>query len=207
MRNIAIAGPAACLLALAFAAPALCATSVVIKNTGREPLQIGFDRGAAQTIAPRATASFSLNAGPHTAQCRFEGQYDGCNIDEQFTLAESQRISLNLQPVYTLQHAVTLAQQGNLKVETRRDTVWATKAQDVAGTGTECANYEAGNLASVSTRVRSGMAVAELALATQRLCGEARPVVATTIGGEKVYVQPNFLIFRDTNGRPILVRQ
>ena len=207
MRNIAIAGPAACLLAMAFAAPALCATNVAIKNAGREPLQIGFDRGAAQTIAPRATASFSLNAGPHTAQCRFEGQYDGCNIDEQFTLAESQRISLNLQPVYTLQHAVTLAQQGNLRVETRRDTVWATKAQDVAGTGTECANYEAGNLASVSTRVRSGMAVAELALATQQLCGEARPVVATTIGGEKVYVQPNFLIFRDTNGRPILVRQ
>jgi hypothetical protein len=51
------------------------------------------------------------------------------------------------------------------------------------------------------------MTVDELALATQQLCGEARPVVATMIGGQKMYVQPNFLIFRDRNGRPILVRQ
>lgn len=206
MRSFAISGSAACLLALAFATPALGAT-VLIKNTGREPVQIGFDQGAAQMIAPRATASFTLNAGPHTAQCRFEGQFDGCNIEEQFTLADSQRMSLYLQPIYTLQHAVTLAQQGNLKVETRRDAVWATRAQDVTGLGTECASYESGKLASVSTRVRSGMPVAELGLATQRLCGETRPVVSTTIGGEKMYVQPNFLIFRDNNGRPILVRQ
>ena len=207
MSNIAIAGPTACLLAMAFAAPALCATTLMIKNNGRESLQIGFDGGATQTVAPRATASFALNAGPHTAQCRFEGQFDGCNLGDQFTLADSQRVNLDLQPIYTLQHAITLAQQGNLKVETRRDTVWATKVQDVAGTGTECASYEAGPLGSVSTKVRSGMTVAELALATQRLCGEARPVVAATIGGEKVYVQPNFLIFRDASGRPILVRQ
>jgi len=207
MRNFAISGPATCLLALALVTPALSATSVVVRNTGREPLQIGFDRGAAQTIAPRATATFTLTAGPHTAQCRFEGQYDGCNLDEQFTLADSQRLSLNLQPIYTLPHAVTLAQQGNLKVETRRDMVWATKVQDVAGTGTECVSYEAGKLGSVATRLRSGMPVSGLALATQQLCGETRPVVTTVIGGEKVYVQPNFLIFRDANGHPILLRQ
>ena len=207
MKNLGIAGTAGCLLALTFVAPAVCATTVMVKNNGHEPMQIGFDRGATRTIAPRATESFTLDAGQHTAQCRFEGQYDGCNIEEQFTLADSQRISLDLMPIYTLQHAVTLVQQGNLSVEMRRDTVWATKAQDVAGTGTECASYEAGTLASVSTRVRSGSAVAEVALATQRLCGETRPVVAATIGGEKVYVQPSFLIFRDASGHPILVRQ
>jgi len=207
MKNIAIAGPVACLLGIGFAAPALCATTVMIKNNGREPLQIGFDGGAAKTIAPRGTASFALDAGSHTTQCRFEGQFDGCNLGEQFTLADSQRVTLDLQPIYTLQHAVTLAQQGNLKVETRRDAVWGTKVQDVAGTATECASYETGTLGSVSTKLRSGTTVAELALATQQLCGQSRPVVAATIGGEKVYVQPNFLIFRDATGRPFLVRQ
>jgi hypothetical protein len=207
MKPIAMAGPAAVILACAFAGPDFAATSVTIKNAGSTPLQIGFDRGATQMIAPRASATISLNAGPHTAQCRFEGAYDGCNIQEQFALGDGQRINLDLLPIYTLQHAVTLAQQGALRVETRRDTVWATKAQDLAGAGPDCASYEAGKLAGISTRVRSGMSVDGLALATQQLCGEARPVVATTIGGEKLYVQPNFLIFRDSGGRPILVRQ
>ena len=207
MRNFAIVATCAFVLPLAIAAPALGATTVIIRNTGREALQIGFDGAVAQTIAPRATASLSLNAGPHTVQCRFEGQFDGCNIDQQFTLAETQRISLDIQPIYTLQHAVTLAQQGGLRVETRRDMVWATRAQDVAGTGTDCASYESGKLGSVSSRISSGMTVAEVALATQQLCGEARPVVSTTIGGEKMYVQPNFLIFRDMTGHPVLVRQ
>jgi hypothetical protein len=179
----------------------------MVKNNGREPLQIGFDGGPTQTIAPRATGSFALNPGPHTAECRFEGPFDGCNIEDQFTVADTQRLTLVLQPIYTLRHAVTLAQQGNLKVETRRDAVWGTKVEEVAGPATECASYETGMLGSVSTKLRSGTTVAEVALATQRLCGEARPAVAATIGGEKVYVQPNFLIFRDASGRPVLVRQ
>lgn len=203
MKTFAIACPVACLAVLSCVAPALCATTLVIRNTGREAVQIGFDRGASQTIAARDSARFTLGAGPHTAQCRFDGPYDGCNIEEQFTLADSQRISLDLQPVYTLQHAVTLAQRGTLKVHTRRDAVWATKAQDVAGAGAECANYKSGKLAAISTKIQSGMAVDELALATQRLCGEARPVVSTTIDGEKMYVQPDFLVFRDTTGHPI----
>jgi hypothetical protein len=207
MKWIAIAYPLSFAMGFAVAQPGFAANSVVIKNAGATAVQIGFDRGATQTIAPRATATFSLIAGQHTTQCHFEGAFDGCNIEEQFTLGEGQRAPLDLLPIYTLQHAVTLAQQGTLRVETRRDTVWATKAQDVAGSATDCANYEGGKLAGISTRIRSGMTVDELALATQQLCGEARPVVATMIGGQKMYVQPNFLIFRDRNGRPILVRQ
>ncbi len=207
MKWIAMAYPLSLIVACALAQPGFAANSVVIKNAAVIPVQIGFDQGAGQTIAPRTTATFSLNPGQHTAQCRFEGSFDGCNIQEQFTLGDGQRVNMDLLPIYTLQHAVTLAQQGNLRVETRRDTVWATKAQDLAGAGTDCANYEGGKLAGISTKVRSGMAVEELALATQQLCGEARPVVTTMIGGQKMYVQPNFLIFRDLNGRPILVRQ
>ena len=207
MKPISIACQLAVVLSLAFAAPGLAATSLVVKNSGLTPVQIGFDQSPAQTIAPRATAAFTLNAGSHTAQCRFEGAFDGCNIQEQFNLAESQKVSLDLLPIYTLEHAVTLAQQGTLTVATRRDSVWATRAEDVPGNTAECTGYETGKLAGVSTKLRSGMTVGELALATQRLCGEARPVIATTIGGQKMYVQPNFLIFRDRSGRPILVRQ
>ena len=207
MKWSAIACPASVILAVAFVQSGFAATSVVIRNAGNSPVRIGFDRTATQDIAPHATAAFSLNAGQHTAQCKFEGAYDGCNIQEQFTTGDGPRISMDLLPIYTLQHAVALAQQGALQVETRRDTVWATKAQDLAGAGADCANYEAGKLAGISTRVRSGMSVGELALATQQLCGETRPVIAIMIGGEKMYVQPNFLIFRDRSGRPILVRQ
>jgi hypothetical protein len=206
MRIFAIACPAACVAALTCTTTAFCATTVVIKNAGRETVQLGFDQGAPQKIGSHETATFALNAGPHTAQCRFDGAYDGCNIEQQFTLADRQRVNLELQPVYTLQHAVTLAGQGALKVQTRRDAVWATKAQDLTGAGGECASYESGKLASISTKIASGMPVDGLALATQQLCGEARPVISTTIGGEKMFVQPDFLIFRDGAGHPILVR-
>jgi hypothetical protein len=207
MRWTAITYLVAISLSLAVAAPTFAANSVIIRNDATVPVQIGFDRGATQAIAPRSTVTISLGAGQHTAECRFEGGFDGCNVPEQFTLGDGQRVHLELLPFYTLQHAVSMAKEGALRVETRRDAVWATKAQDVAGAETECANYETGKLAGVSTRVRSGMSVEELTVATQQLCGEARPVVSTTIGGEKVYVQPNFLIFRDRNGRAVVVRQ
>src|SRR5438067_12377878 len=125
----------ALVMATALASPGFAANSVTIKNSGQAPVQIGFDRGATQTIAPRATAAVTLNAGQHTAQCRFEGAYDGCNIEEQFALGDGRQFTIELRPVYSLQHAVTLAQQGALRVETRRDTVWATKAEDIVGTG------------------------------------------------------------------------
>jgi hypothetical protein len=199
--------PTAAILALVIAQPAWCANSLAIKNIGNTSVQIGFDGGAMQTIEPRATAAVSLNAGDHTAHCRFEGGFDGCNILEQFTLGDGAHININLQPIYTLQHAVTLAQQGTLSVETRRDAVWATTPEDLAGRGDDCANYEAGKLATISKRVRSGLRVDKLAFATQTLCGETRAVVSATIGGEKLYVQPGFLIFRDRTGHPFLVRQ
>jgi hypothetical protein len=206
MRGIAIA-VAASAIATALADAAFGANTVTIKNSGPTPVQIGFDRNALQTLAPRAIANVTLGAGQHSAQCRFEGSYDGCNIEEEFTLADGRQFTIELRPVYTLQHAITLAQQGALKVETRRDTVWATKAEDVAGADTDCADYQAGKLAAIATKLRSGIAVDQLALATQRLCNEARPVVAVTIGGEKIYVQPNFLVFRERDGRPIQIRQ
>lgn len=201
------AQPAAAVLAFGLAQPALAADSLSIKNAGDTPVQIGFDGGAPQTIAPHATAAFLLDAGNHTAQCHYDGGFDGCNIEEQFTLGAAARINLNLLPVYTLQHAVTLAQQGALTVETRRDAVWATTPQDLAGRGADCASYESGKLATISKRVRSGMRIDELAFATQNLCGETHAVVATTIAGEKLYVQPSFLIFRDRAGHSFLVRQ
>ena len=206
MNWFAIAVPAL-VMATELASPGFAANSVTLKNSGPAPVQIGFDRGAAQTIAPRATAAVNLNAGQHTAQCRFEGAYDGCNIEDQFTLGDGRQFTIELRPVYTLQHAVTLAQQGALRVETRRDTVWATKAEDIAGTGTECTDYEAGKLAAITTKLRSGIKVDQLALATQRLCNQTRTVVAATIGGEKIYVQPNFLVFRQPDGRPVQIRQ
>lgn len=207
MKSSAIVYPTGAILALVIAQPAPAANSFAIKNIGATPVQIGFDGGATQTIAPRSTVAVSLNAGDHTAQCRFEGGFDGCNILEKFTLGDGAHINISLQPIYTLQHAVTLAQKGTLSVETRRDAVWATSPEDLAGRGADCANYEAGKLASISKRVRSGMRVDGLAFATQTLCGETRGVVAATIGGEKLFVQPGFLIFRDHAGHPFLVRQ
>lgn len=207
MKSSAMVCPGAAILALVLAQPALAANSLAIKNAGSTPVQIGFDGGATQTIAPHATAALSLDAGDHTAQCRFEGGFDGCNILEQFALGDGQHVNINLLPVYTLQHAVTLAQQGTLSVQTRRDPVWATSPEDLAGRGADCADYEAGKLATISKRVRSGMRVDQPGFATQTLCGETRGVVATVIGGEKLYVQPGFLIFRDHLGRQYLVRQ
>lgn len=207
MINIAMVYPTAVILALGFAQSAAAANSLAIKNIGSTPVQIGFDGGNAQTIAPRATVAVSLNAGDHTAQCRFEGGFDGCNILEQFTLGDGAHVNIGLQPVYTLQHAVTLARQGALRVETRRDAVWATSPESIAGRGADCANYEAGKLATISKRVRSGMRIDEPGFATQTLCGETRGVVAATIGGEKLFVQPGFLIFSDHAGHPFLVRE
>src|SRR2546430_201735 len=87
MKHIAIMVPAL-LMACALTEPTFAANSVVIKNSGPAAVQIGFDRGTTQAIAPRATATVTLTGGQHTAQCRFEGAYDGCNIEEQFTVGD-----------------------------------------------------------------------------------------------------------------------
>ncbi|HEX5279638.1 MAG TPA: hypothetical protein VFW28_06140 [Micropepsaceae bacterium] len=207
MLKIAMTHAAAAILALSLAQPVLAANSLSIKNAGNTPVQIGFDGEATQTIAPRATATIALDSGDHTAQCRFDGGFDRCNIEERFTLGEGRRISFSLLPVYTLRHAVMLAQQGALSVETRRDPVWATTPEDLAGRGADCTDYEAGKLATISKRVRSGMRVDQPAFATQTLCGDTRGVVAAMIAGEKLYLQPGFLVFRDQMGRAFLVQQ
>ena len=194
-------------LLLAFGQNAVAATPILVKNNGPSPVQLGFDRGPAMTIAPRGTAEFTLNPGEHSAQCRFDGNYDGCNLEELFTLGDRKGFTIDLVPVFTLQHAVSLAQQGMLDVETRRDGAWATNTLQISGTAADCANYETGRLAQVSTRVRSGMTIRNVSLATQNLCGEMRPVIAAAVNGAELYFQPNFLWFRDQAGRLILVRQ
>jgi len=195
------------ILLLAFSQTPASAIPVMVKNNGPAPVQLGFDRGPATTIAPRSTAAFSLDPGQHSAQCRFDGNYDGCNLEELFTLGDRKGFAIDLLPVFTLQHAVALAQQGTLGVETRRDGAWATNTLQISGAAADCANYETGRLAQVSTRVRSGMTIRNVSLTTQNLCGEMRPVVAATVNGAQLYFQPDFLWFRDQGGHLVLVRQ
>jgi hypothetical protein len=194
------------LFALGLSCEAVCAaTAVAVKNESPASVQLGFDGGAAMTIAPRATARFSLNAGEHSAQCRFEGGYDGCNLDDRFTIGDA-NVTMSLRPLYRLQHAVALAQQGMLAVETRQDSIWATATLDVPGTSADCADYEAGKLGAVAKPVRTRTKLRNLSLATQNLCGEQRPVIGAAINGELLYIEPRFLTFRDRGGHLVLVR-
>ena len=185
---------------------ALAATTVTIKNSGPTPVQIGFDGGQAKTIASRDTARFSLDMGEHSIQCRFEGNYDGCNIENRFTVATNRDINFSLQPAFTLQHAVAMAQQGTLRLETRQDAAWATNTLEVPGTAPDCADYSAGKLAAVSRQVRSGVTMRDATVATQNLCGQQATVVGAVVNGTQLYFQPRFVTFRDTLGRPILVK-
>src|SRR5258705_4057059 len=157
------------------------AAPVLVKNDGPSPVQLGFDGGQNKTIAPRDTAQFSLEAGDHSAQCRFEGVYDGCNIEERFTLGTTKGLNLTLRPMLTLQRAIALAQQGMITAQTIRDKVWATKTLELAGTAGDCADYSAGKLASVSTSVRSRLAIGNMTLANQTLCGDRKTVIQTVI--------------------------
>ena len=194
------------LLALGLSCVGVCAaTTVAVKNESPASVQLGFDGGAAKTIAPRATARFSLDAGEHSAQCRFEGGYDGCNLDDRFTIGDA-NVNMSLRPLYRLQHAVALTQQGMLAVETRQDMIWATSTLDVPGAAGDCVDYTAGQLAAAAKHVRSRMTLRNIGLATQNLCGVPRPVIGTTINGEQLYIEPRFLTFRDSAGHPILVR-
>jgi hypothetical protein len=198
---------------LAVVAPGLgchtvsAATPVLVKNDGPSAVQLGFDGGQNKTIAPGDTAQFSLDAGDHSSQCRFEGAYDGCNIEERFTVGTTKGLNLALRPVLTLQHAVALAQQGTLTAQTIRDRAWATKTLELAGAAPDCADYAAGKLGTVSTPVRSGMSIGNITLANQNLCGERKTVIQTVVNGAPVYLEPRFLTFRDRAGRPISVRQ
>lgn len=195
------------LLALGLSCQSVCAaTTVIVRNDGPAAVQIGFDGAAPMTVAPRATTRLTLNDGEHSAQCRFEGAYDGCNLEERFTIAGARQLSLNLRPVLTLEHAVALARQGMVKVETRRDVVWATNTPDVPGTADDCANYGAGKLGAVSQIVRSGILLSNPTMTPQNLCGERRMAVSAMIGGAQLYFHPRFLLFRDSVGRPVLVR-
>ena len=206
-RTILLGGLLAVLAPGLICQAASAATPVVVKNDGPSAVQLGFDGGQNKTIAPRDTARFSLDAGDHSSQCRFEGAYDGCNMEERFTLGATKELSLALRPVLTLQHAVALAQQGMLTAQTIRDKAWATKTLDLAGTETDCADYGTGKLGTVSTSVPSGMSIANMTLANQNLCGVRKTVIQTVMNGAPLYLEPRFVIFRDGVGHPVLVRQ
>jgi hypothetical protein len=186
---------------------ASAATTVVVKNDGPSAVQLGFDGGQNKTIAPRDTARFSLDVGDHSSQCRFEGAYDGCNMEERFTLGATKELNLVLRPVLTLQHAVTLVQQGTLTAQTIRDKAWATKTLELAGTTPDCADYAAGKLGTISTTVRSEMSIGNITLVNQTLCGERKTVIQTVINGAPVYLDPRFITFRDGAGRSVWIRQ
>jgi hypothetical protein len=193
--------------ALGLGCLAASAAPVLVKNDGPSAVQLGFDGGQNKTIAPRDTAQFALDAGDHSSQCRFEGVYDGCNIEERFTLGVTKGLNLTLRPMLTLQHAIALAQQGMITAQTTRDKAWATKTLELAGTASDCADYAAGKLASVSTSVRSGLAIGNMTLANQNLCGDRKTVIQTVIDGAPLYFEPRFITFRDRAGRTIWIRQ
>jgi hypothetical protein len=119
------------LLALGLASTASAATLVKIKNSGYSDLRIAFDGGQAMTIAPGSTGQAMLNPGDHSADCHFDGSYDGCNLATNFTLGDAKELELNLRPTLTLQHAIALTQQGTMRAETHRDGAWMTNTLEV----------------------------------------------------------------------------
>jgi hypothetical protein len=184
---------------------AFAATMIVVKNNGPVGVQIGFDSAATTNIAPRETARLSLNDGDHTAQCRYEG-YDGCNLAGSFTTEGVKELTLNLQPVFTLEHAVALVGQGMLSLETRPD-VWATTTQDVAGALEDCSDYTRGKLNAVLRRVRARSSIRNATLVMQNLCGRPTSGVAATIDGTQLYFPLRSVMFKEKSGRPVLVQQ
>jgi len=193
---------AACLAAENAAA----ATDVTIRNEGPNAVQVSFDNAQPVTIAPRDSKRVTLNDGVHITRCQFEG-YDGCNLADDFTTtAEVKRMTLTLLPVYTLEHAVALAAQGTLAVETRPD-VWSTSTLDVAGAAADCLGYDSGKLGAVSKRQGTRIALRDAKLATQNLCGSEMQVIGATVDGAQAYFHPRFVMFKEKSGRPVLVRQ
>jgi len=187
-------------------APVSAATSIIVKNNGPTPAEIGFDNAAALKVSPRGTAHLSLNDGDHSIQCRFEGSYDGCNIADRFTVEGARELTLNLIPFFTLPHAVALSQQGMLAIETRQDGAWATTVLEVPGAAEECTDYAAGKLAAVARPMRPRMAIRNATLATQNLCGRINPVIGTMVDGAQLYFSARFLTFKERNGRAVVVK-
>src|SRR4029078_8218570 len=101
------------------------------------------------------------DAGEHSAQCRFEGNYDGCNLDERVTIGAA-NLSMSLRPVLTIENAVAMAQRGALVVETRSDMSWATNSLDVSGAAVDCADYASGKLGAVSRPMPRALRIREL---------------------------------------------
>jgi hypothetical protein len=194
------------LVALALSGQAVSAATIVIKNGGPAEVQIGFDGAPAIRVAPRSTARLVLNDGEHSIQCSVDGIYDGCNIADRFTAGEVRELTLNLIPFIALPHAVELAQQGMLLMETRQDGAWATNTLDVAGAAEDCADYAKGPLGAVSRSLRARMPIRNATLAMQTLCGTSRPALAATVDGAQLYVPLRFVTFKEKNGRPVLVR-
>lgn len=185
---------------------AFAATEISLRNDGPSSVQVSFDNAPATTIAPRSSTRVTLNDGVHVTQCRFEG-YDGCNLADDFTTtADVQRMTLTLRPVYTLEHAVALAGQGTLVVETRPD-VWSTSTLDVAGVTADCLDYDSGKLGAVSKRQPTRVSLRDPKLAKQNLCGSELQVIGATVNGSPAYFHPRFVTFKEKSGKPVLVRQ
>jgi hypothetical protein len=207
IRSVPIVALLATLAAGVAPHEARAAVTVVVKNDGPSPAQVGFDGGMTRTIVPRATERFFLEAGAHSAQCRYEGSFDGCNLEGSFTLLDTRERTFGLRPFFTAQHAVALAQQAQLTVETRSDQTWATSTRDVAGGGADCADYQVGKLGEVSRRFQGRSQLSNVTLVTQTLCGELRPAFSAQINGTRLYFPVRSVLFRDRAGRLVLVRQ
>jgi hypothetical protein len=185
---------------------ASAATQVTIRNEGPSAVQLSFDNGQPVTIASRESTRVNLNDGIHVTQCRFEA-YDGCNLADDFTTtADVPRMTLTLRPVYTLEHAVALVGQGTLLAETRPD-VWSTGTLDVAGPAADCLGYDSGKLGALSKRQAARISLRDMKLAMQNLCGSQLQVIGVTVNGAQAYFHPRFVMFKEKNGRPVLVRQ
>jgi len=185
---------------------ASAATEVTIRNEGPNAVQLSFDNAQPVSVAPRDSARVNLNDGVHFTKCRFEG-YDGCNLADDFTTtADVKRMTLTLRPVYTLEHAVALAGQGTLTIETRPE-VWSTSTLNVAGAAADCLGYDSGKLGAVSKWQTIRVSLRDAKLAVQNLCGSQMQVIGATVDGAQAYFHPRFVMFKEKNGRPVLVRQ
>lgn len=185
---------------------ASAATEVTLRNEGPNAVQVTFDNAQPVTIAPRDSTRVNLNDGVHFTKCQYAG-YDGCNLADDFTTtAEVKRMTLTLRPVYTLEHAVALVGQGTLVLETRGD-VWSTSTLDVAGAAADCLAYDSGKLGAVSKPQTVRITLRDPMLAMQNLCGSQQQVIGATVNGAQAYFHPRFVMFKEKNGRSVLVRQ
>jgi hypothetical protein len=77
----------------------------------------------------------------------------------------------------------------------------------VAGAAADCLAYDSGKLGAVSKPQTTRIMLRDPKLATQNLCGSQLQVIGATVNGAPAYFHPRFVMFKEKNGRPVLVRQ